>query len=44
MAVDPKNIDKMTAPGGLGKLMKEVQDDKVVDLAEFRSRRKRSSR
>ena len=36
---DPKNIDKMTAPGGLGKLMKEVQDDKVVDLAEFRSRR-----
>ena len=37
---DPKNIDKMTAPGGLGKLMKEVQDDKVVDLAEFRRRKK----
>ena len=36
---DPKNIDKMTEPGGLGKLMKEVQDDKVVDLAEYRSRR-----
>ena len=27
---DPKNIDKMTKPGGLADLMQEVQDDKVI--------------
>tara|TARA_R100001443_G_scaffold26430_2_gene39660 strand:- start:1107 stop:2186 length:1080 start_codon:yes stop_codon:yes gene_type:complete len=33
---DIKNFKKMTQPGGLEKLMKEVQDDKVIDLAKFR--------
>ena len=33
---DIKNFKTMTEPGGLEKLMREVQDDKVVDLAKFR--------
>ena len=33
---DIKNFKTMTEPGGLEKLMKEVQDDKVIDLAKFR--------
>ena len=39
---DPKNFDKMTQPGGLAKILKEVDEDKakVVDLAEFRRRKK----
>ena len=33
---DIKNFDKMTKPGGLAKLMQEVQDEKVIDLEKFR--------
>ena len=37
---DPKNFDKMTQPGGLAKLMEEVDEDNIIDLAEFRRRKK----
>ena len=37
---DPKNFDKMTQPGGLAKLMEEVDKDNIIDLAEFRRRKK----
>ena len=37
---DPKNFDKMTKPGGLAKLMEEVDEDNIIDLAEFRRRKK----
>ena len=37
---DPKNFDKMTKPGGLAKLMEEVDEDNIIDLAEFRIRKK----
>ena len=39
---DPKNFDKMTQPGGLAKILKEVDEEKakVVDLEEFRRRKK----
>ena len=40
MLLDPKNFDKMSQPGGLAKMMKEVHGDKVVDLAEYRSRKR----
>ena len=37
---DPKNFDKMTKPGGLAKLMEEVDEDNIIDLAEYRRRKK----
>ena len=36
---DPKNFDKMTQPGGIAKLMEEVDKDNILDLEEFRRRR-----
>jgi len=42
MMLDPKNFDKMSQPGGLAKILKEVDEEKakVVDLEEFRRRKK----